>query len=45
MSVLGTIIEPTLRVLEAMRLQLRVYDKAVIQRARSDDTARQFLPA
>jgi hypothetical protein len=31
-----------LRVLEAMRVQLRVYDKAVIQRARSDDTARQL---
>jgi transposase len=43
--VLGTIIEPTLRVLEAMRAQLRVYDKAVIQRARSDDTARQLMSA
>ena len=43
--VLGTIIEPTLRVLEAMRVQLRVYDKAVIQRARSDDTARQLMSA
>jgi transposase len=43
--VLGTIIEPTLRVLEAMRVQLRVYDKAVIQRARSDDTARRLMSA
>jgi transposase len=30
--VLGAIIEPTLRVLEAMRTQLLVYDRAVIQR-------------
>jgi hypothetical protein len=37
--VLGAIIEPTLQVLEATRAQLLVYDKAVIQRARSDDTA------
>jgi hypothetical protein len=28
-----------------MRVQLRVYDKAVIQRARSDDTARQLMSA
>ena len=41
--VLGAIIEPTLRVLEAMRVQLRVYDRAVIYRARSDDTARQLM--
>ena len=31
--VLGAIIEPTLRVLEAARAQLLVYDRAVIQRA------------
>ena len=43
--VLGAIIEPTLRVLEATRAQLLVYDKAVIQRARSDDTARQLISA
>ena len=43
--VLGEIIEPTLRVLEAMRVQLRVYDRAVIQRARSEDTARQLMSA
>ncbi len=43
--VLGAIIEPTLRVLEAMRAQLLVYDRAVIQRARSDDTARQLMSA
>jgi transposase len=41
--VLGAIIEPTLQVLEATRAQLLVYDKAVIQRARSDDTARQLM--
>jgi transposase len=34
-----------LRVLEAMRAQLLVYNKAVIQRARSDDTARQLMSA
>jgi transposase len=43
--ILGAIIEPTLRVLEAMRAQLLVYNKAVIQRARSDDTARQLMSA
>jgi transposase len=43
--VLGEIIEPTLRVLEATRAQLLVYDKAVIQRARSDDTARLLMSA
>ena len=43
--VLGAIIEPTLQVLEAARAQLLVYDKAVIQRARSDDTARQLMSA
>jgi len=43
--VLEAIIEPTLRVLEAMRAQLLVYDRAVIQRARSDDTARQLMSA
>jgi transposase len=40
--VLGAIIEPTLQVLEATRAQLLVYNKAVIQRARRDDTARQL---
>jgi len=43
--VLVAIIEPTLQVLEATRAQLLVYDKAVIQRARSDDTARQLMSA
>src|SRR5215470_12196524 len=43
--VLGAIIEPTLQVLEAARAQLLVYDRAVIQRARSDDTARQLMSA
>src|SRR5215468_10859958 len=42
---LGAIIEPTLQVLEAARAQLLVYDRAVIQRARSDDTARQLMSA
>ena len=41
--VLEAIIEPTLRVLEAARAQLLVYDRAVIQRARSDSTARQLI--
>ena len=41
--VLEAIIEPTLRVLEAARAQLLVYDRAVIQRARSDSTARQLM--
>ena len=43
--VLGAIIEPTLQVLEAMRAQLLVYDRAVIHRARSDDIARQLMSA
>jgi transposase len=43
--VLGAIIEPTLRVLETMRAQLLVYDRAVIQRARGDDTARRLISA
>ena len=43
--ILGAIIEPTLQVLEAMRAQLLVYNKAVIQRARGDDTARQLMSA
>lgn len=43
--VLGAIIEPTLRVLEAARAQLLVYDQAVVRRARSDDTARQLMSA
>jgi len=43
--VLGAIIEPTLLVLEATRAQLIVYDRAIIQRARSDDTARQLMSA
>ena len=43
--VLEAIIEPTLRVLEAARAQLLVYDRAVIQRARSDSTARQLMSA
>jgi len=43
--ILGAIIEPTLRVLEAMRAQLLVYNKAVIQRARGNDTARQLMSA
>jgi transposase len=34
-----------LRVLEAMRAQLLVYDKAVIQRARGDAIARQLMSA
>jgi hypothetical protein len=34
-----------LQVLEATRAQLLVYDKAVIQRARSDDTARLLMSA
>jgi transposase len=42
---LGSIIEPTLRVLETARAQLLVYDRAVIQRARNDDTARQLMSA
>src|SRR6516225_10548545 len=42
---LAAIIEPTLRVLEAARAQLLVYDRAVIQRARSDETARQLMSA
>jgi transposase len=42
--VLGAITEPTLQVLEATRAHL-VYDKAVIQRARSDDMARQLMSA
>jgi hypothetical protein len=37
--VLGAIIEPTLHVLETMRAQLLVYDRAVIWRARDDATA------
>jgi RimJ/RimL family protein N-acetyltransferase len=41
--VLEAIIEPTLRVLKAMRAQLLVHDRAVIQMARSDDTARQLM--
>lgn len=41
--VLAAIIEPTLRVLEAARAQLLVYDRAVIQRARRDETARQLM--
>jgi hypothetical protein len=40
--VLAAIIEPTLRVLEAARAQLLFYDRAVIQRARRDETARQL---
>jgi transposase len=43
--ILGAIVEPTLQVLEAARAQLLVYDKAVIQRARSDDTARLLMSA
>jgi transposase len=43
--VLGAIIEPTLKVLEAMRVQLRVYDRAITRRARGDDTARQLMSA
>jgi hypothetical protein len=41
----GAIIEPTLKVLEAMRVQLRVYDRAITRRARGDDTARQLMSA
>jgi hypothetical protein len=40
--VLGEIIELTLRVLEAMRVQLRVYERAV---AGSEDTARRLMLA
>jgi transposase len=43
--VLAAIVEPTLRVLEATRAQLLVYDRAVIQRARNDETARQLMSA
>jgi transposase len=42
-SVLAAIVEPTLRVLEAARAQLLFYDRAVIQRARCDETARQLM--
>jgi transposase len=43
--VLGAIIEPTLRVLEVMRAQVLVSDRAVIQRARNDDIARRLVSA
>jgi transposase len=43
--VLEAIIEPTLQVLEATRAQVHVYNRAVIQLARSDDTARQLMSA
>jgi transposase len=43
--VLGAIIEPTLKVLEAMRVQLLVYDRAITRRARDDETARQLMSA
>ena len=43
--VLGEIIVLTLRVLEAMRVQLRVYERAVIQRAGSEDTGRRLMSA
>jgi transposase len=43
--VLAAIVEPTLRVLEAARAQLLFYDRAVIQRARCDETARQLMSA
>lgn len=43
--VIEAIIEPMLRVLEATRAQLTVYNRAVIQRARIDDTARQLMSA
>ncbi len=42
-AVLAAIVEPTLQVLEAARAQLLVYDRAVIQRARRDETARQLM--
>ena len=43
--VIEAIIEPMLQVLEATRAQLRVYDRAVIHRARGDDTARRLMSA
>jgi transposase len=43
--VLGAIIEPTLKVLEAMRVQLLVYDRAITRRARDDETGRQLMSA
>ncbi len=43
--VLAPIVEPTFRVLEATRAQLLVYDRAVMQRARNDETARQLMSA
>lgn len=42
---LAAIVEPTLRVLEATRTQLSVYDRAVMQRARGDDTVRRLMSA
>ena len=42
---IAAIIEPMLQVLEATRAQLRVYDRAVIERARGDDTARRLMSA
>jgi transposase len=41
--VLAAIVEPMLRVLETTRDQLRIYDRAVIRRARGDETARQLM--
>ena len=40
---LVAIIEPMLRVLETTRDQLLSYDRAVIRRARADETARQLM--
>lgn len=41
--VLAAIVEPMLRVLETTRDQLLIYDRAVIRRARGDETARQLM--
>ena len=43
--VIEAIIEPMVQVIEATRAQLRVYDRAVIERARGDDTARRLMSA
>ncbi len=42
---LAAIVEPALRVLEATRAQLSVYDRAVMHRARGDDTVRRLMSA
>ncbi len=42
---LAAIVEPALRVLEATRAQLSVYDRAVMHRARGDGTVRRLMSA